>query len=87
MTAHDVPRGSERTVTKGRTVADQRIRLVVRGRLWPSLVASLDGFVVDQEADGLTSLVGSTVDQSHLLGLLELLASMRVEVVSVNPIE
>ena len=69
------------------TVADQRIRLVVRGRLWPSLVASLDGFVVDEEADGLTSLVGSAVDQSHLLGVLELLASLRVEVISVNPIE
>lgn len=64
----------------------QVIEVLIRGTLGPDLVAALDGFVVTALADGFTSVVGSIPDQAKLIGLLEMLADLRVEVVSVNPV-
>lgn len=60
------------------------IQIVVRGPLWPSLLATLEDFAVETGADGLTVIVGPVVDQSRLLGLLELFDGLNVEVVSMN---
>jgi hypothetical protein len=60
------------------------MELVVRGPLWPSLLAALRDFSVELDADGRTVIVGQVVDQSQLLGLLGLFHSVNVEVISVN---
>lgn len=64
-----------------------RIELVVQGRLWPSLLAALDGFEIDTNRDGQTVIVGQVGDQAQLFGLLDLFAGLNVEVVSVNRID
>jgi hypothetical protein len=65
----------------------QTIEVVVRGRLGPDLIAALDGFAVDTDEQGLTSVVGAIPDQAKLLGLLALFDGLHIEVVSVNPVE
>ena len=62
------------------------VRVVVRGRLGPDLVAALDGFTVEAAAGGCTSIVGPVPDQARLLGLLEMFDELHIEVVSVNPV-
>jgi hypothetical protein len=64
-----------------------RIELVVQGRLWPSLLAALDGFEIDTNSVGQTVIVGQVDDQAQLFGLLDLFAGLHVEVVSVNRID
>ena len=61
------------------------IEIVVRGRLGPELIAVFDGYTVSDEG-GFTSIVGRIPDQARLLGLLEMLDELHVEVVSVNPV-
>ncbi|MDY0908247.1 hypothetical protein [Microbacterium sp. CFBP9034] len=61
------------------------IEIIVRGRLGPELSAALDGFSLTAEGT-CTRIVGSIPDQARLLGLLEMLDQLHVEVVSVNPI-
>jgi hypothetical protein len=63
---------------------EHEIELVVRGPLWPSLLAALDGYTVHTNPDGLTTIAGLVVDQSQLLGLIEMLGNVNVEVISVN---
>jgi hypothetical protein len=60
------------------------IELVVRGRLWPSINSALGGFAVDTDAEGLTTIVGPVVDQSEVLGLLEMFNDLNIEVVSLR---
>lgn len=62
------------------------VELVVGGRVGPSLAAALDGFTIDAIDGGRTRLVGPVVDQSMLLGVLELFGDLGIEVVSVNPV-
>lgn len=62
------------------------VEVVVRGRLGPDLIAALQGFTVAAVADGRTSLVGQICDQARLIGLLEMLDELHIEVVSVNPV-
>lgn len=64
----------------------QVVEVVIRGSLGPDLVAALDGFVVTATPNGCTSVTGPIADQARLLGLLEMLADLHVEVVSVNPV-
>lgn len=59
--------------------------VIVRGRLGSSLVGALDGFRVHTDERGLTSIVGPVADQAALLGLLDMLSGLNIEVVSVNP--
>jgi len=64
----------------------QVMELIVRGRLGPDLIAALDGFEVSTDAHGMTHIVGPVADQARLLGMLELVDGLHIEVVSVNPV-
>lgn len=64
----------------------QVVEILIRGTLGPDLVAALDGFTVTAAPGGCTSVLGRIPDQSKLLGLLEMLDTLHVEVVSVNPV-
>jgi hypothetical protein len=65
-------------------MTDHEIEVVVRGPLWPSLLAALDAYAVHTDANGLTTIAGLVADQSQLLGLIEMLGSLNVELISVN---
>jgi len=43
----------------------------------------IDDFTVDQSGDGVTRLLGSIRDPSHLHGVVTHLASMNVEIISI----
>ncbi|TFC06908.1 hypothetical protein E3O42_00510 [Cryobacterium adonitolivorans] len=60
--------------------------LVVSTVLSPALVAAFDGFTVSRIDSGRTYLVGWVDDQARLNGLLELMADLTIELVSVNRI-
>ncbi|NYE20910.1 hypothetical protein [Microbacterium immunditiarum] len=63
------------------------MELIVRGRLSPELILTLDGFDVMTDERGFTRITGPVADQSRLLGVLELFDGLHIEVVSVNPVE
>jgi hypothetical protein len=58
--------------------------IVVTGTLSPALVTAFDGFTVSRADNGETHLMGWIDDQARLNGLLELLADLTIELVSVN---
>ena len=65
--------------------------IVLRGRIAPHLLGPfLDEFTVDDDSDadasGLTRLVGSVRDSSHLHGLVTFLASINAELISITPV-
>ncbi|KRB36868.1 hypothetical protein [Microbacterium sp. Root180] len=64
----------------------QVVEIVVRGRLGHDLVAALDDFAVEEAPEGCTRVVGTIPDQARLIGLLEMLDQLHIEVVSVNPV-
>ncbi|MGL4258043.1 hypothetical protein [Microbacterium sp.] len=64
----------------------QVVEIVVRGTLGPDLVAALPGFTVEVTPDACTRVVGTIPDQARLLGLLDMLDELHIEVVSVNPV-
>jgi hypothetical protein len=47
----------------------------------------LDGFAVDRVEDGQTYLVGRVPDQARLVGVLDMLRDLTIELVSVKPID
>ena len=60
--------------------------IVLRGRLGGGLLGPfLDDFAVDHDAAGLTRLVGTVRDPSHLHGLVAYLASINAELISITP--
>jgi hypothetical protein len=61
------------------------VEIVIRGHLGPAMTTALHDFVLIPDA-GSTRMVGEVADQAALLGLLELLDELHVEVVSVNPV-
>lgn len=61
--------------------------VIVRGRLGPDIVAALDGYTVETDEHGLTSVLGPVIDQAELLGLLRMFDDLHVEVVRVNPVD
>lgn len=63
------------------------VELVLRGRLSPELIDALDGFDVRTDQHGLTRVVGPVEDQARLIGLVDLFDRLRIEVVSMNPVE
>lgn len=63
----------------------QSVQILVRGRLGPELAAALEGFELAAAPDGCTRLSGTVPDQARLLGVLEMLDELHIEVVSVNP--
>ena len=59
-------------------------RVVVEGELGPRYAAAFEGMAMEH-AGGQTALVGMVADQAHLQGLLERIARMGLELVSVAP--
>jgi hypothetical protein len=65
-------------------VSSQSFEVVVKGRMSADLIAVLDGFAIETDAEGLTRLVGDIPDQTRLLGMLAAFDDLHMEVVSVN---
>ena len=59
-------------------------RVVVEGELGPRYTAAFDGMTIEN-LGGRTAIVGPVTDQAHLQGLLERIARMGLELVSVAP--
>ena len=59
-------------------------RLVLRGELGDSFAILFVGMQLERLA-GTTVLTGQVTDQAHLLGLIEQIQDLGVELVSVNP--
>jgi hypothetical protein len=62
----------------------QRYRLVFRGE--SETLASILPEFTPEFADDNTALVGTIVDQAHLLGIMDRAASVGVVLVSINPL-
>ena len=62
----------------------QGYRLVLRGELGDSFGVLFEGMQLQRLA-GMTVLTGDVIDQAHLLGLIERVQELGVELVSVNP--
>jgi len=63
----------------------QSFKIVVKGRLSPTLVAAMEGFEVTGVDEGRTTLVGWIPDQARLHSTFALLRDLNIELVSVNP--
>jgi len=61
-------------------------RLVVVGELGPRYASAFDGMTL-RAHDGETDISGPIIDQSHLQGLLDRIASLGLTLHSVTPIE
>ena len=59
-------------------------RIIVRGRLTNRLEAAFDGMAIEP-GDHTSAIVGQIVDQAQLLGLIELVAGLGLDLVSVTP--
>jgi hypothetical protein len=61
--------------------------IMLRGRLDRRLLGPfLDDFTVDHDEAGLTRLVGTVRDSSHLHGLVAYLASINAQLISITPV-
>jgi hypothetical protein len=67
-------------------MSPSRYRLVVAGELGPRYASAFDGMTV-RAHDGETDITGSIIDQSHLQGLLERIASLGLTLRSLTPME
>ena len=67
-------------------MSSPRYRLVVNGELGPRYASAFDGMTICAH-EGETHITGPIIDQSHLQGLLERIASLGLTLRSVNPIE
>ena len=61
--------------------------IVLRGRIASHLLGPfVDEFTVDHDETGVTRLVGTVRDSSHLHGLVAYLASINAELISITPV-
>jgi hypothetical protein len=67
-------------------MSESRYRLVVKGELGPRYVSAFDGMTISAH-DGETEITGSVIDQSHLQGLIERIASLGLTLRSLTPLE
>jgi hypothetical protein len=67
-------------------MSPSRYRLVVKGELGPRYASAFDGMTV-RAHDGETDITGAIIDQSHLQGLLERIASLGLTLHSLIPLE
>jgi hypothetical protein len=70
--------------------AEHSHEIVLRGRLGPHLLGPfVDDFAVhvDHGRTGVTRLVGTVRDTSHLHGLVAYLASINAELISITPVD
>src|SRR5436309_6240371 len=63
-----------------------RYRIVVEGELGPRYASAFDGMTL-RAHDGETDITGSIIDQSHLQGLIERIASLGLTLHSLTPLE
>ena len=63
----------------------RRYAIVVRDELDARFAAAFDEMTVSVEG-GRTHIVGEVIDQAHLYGLLDRIASLGIELISVNPL-
>lgn len=63
-----------------------RYELVLRGEIGDRFEPLFEGMHIERRA-GQTVLTGEVRDQSHLHGLIERIAELGLELVSVNPID
>lgn len=68
-------------------MGSQMIEIIVGGELGPTVAAALEGFTLTTEVPGRTRVVGTVPDQARLMGTLEMLDALHIEVISVNPLE
>jgi hypothetical protein len=66
-------------------VLNETYEIVIRGTLSPAVLGAFPGFDVKEVEQGFTHLVGTVPDQARLHGLLDAVASLNIELVSVNP--
>ncbi len=71
---------------KGNILPTEKLEIVVRGTLGPSVLAAMNGFEVSYCTDGLTHLVGTSSDQAKIHGLFRILCDLNIELISVNPV-
>jgi hypothetical protein len=67
-------------------MSTRRYRLVVEGELGPRYARAFDGMTIYAH-DGETDITGPIIDQSHLQGLLERIASLGLKLYSLTPLE
>ena len=67
------------------SMSTDRYCLVVEGELGARYASAFDGMTISAH-DGMTEISGSIVDQSHLQGLLERIASLGLRLRSVTPL-
>jgi hypothetical protein len=67
-------------------MSTRRYRLVVEGELGPRYASAFDGMTICAH-DGETEITGPIIDQSHLQGLLERIASLGLKLYSLTPLE
>jgi hypothetical protein len=60
--------------------------IVVKGRLTDRLATSFEGLAITP-GDATSVLSGTVRDQSHLMGILQTIASLGLELISVTPDE
>ena len=63
-----------------------RYRLVVEGELGPRYASAFDGMTL-RAHDGETDISGPIIDQSHLLGLVDRIASLGLTLHSLTPLD
>lgn len=66
------------------SVDDVRYQLVVEGELGPRYASAFEGMHVEAQG-GTTTISGVVKDQAHLHGLLDMVASLGLNLVSVSP--
>ncbi len=63
-----------------------RYRLVVDGELGARYASAFEGMTITAH-DGITEMTGSIIDQAHLHGLLDRIASLGLTLHSVTPLD
>ena len=63
-----------------------RYRIVIEGELGPRYASAFEGMTI-RAHDGETEITGPIIDQSHLQGLLERIASLGLTLHSLTPLE
>lgn len=71
-------------VPAGDQLSSGRYEIRVQGHLHPRWATWFDGFIFTDEAEGITVLRGSVVDQAALHGLLRKLADLGLPLLSVT---
>jgi hypothetical protein len=67
-------------------MSTRHYRLVVEGELGPRYASAFDGMTICAH-DGETDITGPIIDQAHLQGLLERIASLGLKLYSLTPLE